>query len=155
MTAAEAMAQFPAQLKLEDDFVAVYNEDAGVIHATQAVAMFQRLASARGAELRDRTKVVSITPIGGDSTGGGGGGGSSGGGGGGCNGSSGSSSERGRGGSGGSGGGGSSSGGGSGGGSVRSSGGSGGSGNGVRITTARGDTITADSCVVTWQGALP
>ena len=73
-----------------------------MVHATQAVAMFHRLAVKHGAEVRDRTKVVAITPFSG--SGGSGGGGGSG---------------------------------------------------GVRITTARGDTVTAESCVVTcgaWYG---
>jgi len=69
--------------------------------------MFQRLAIKHGSEVRDRTKVVSITPFGGGSAVGG----------------------------------------------SASGGGSGSSG--VRITTARGDTVTAESCVVTcgtWCG---
>ena len=62
MTSEQANARFPRQLNLPPGFVAVYNEDAGVIHATQAVAMFQRLAMANGAHVVDRTKVIAITP---------------------------------------------------------------------------------------------
>lgn len=120
MDATQANARFPRQLKLPSDFIAVYNSDGGVIHATQAVAMFQRLAMANGAEVIDRTKVVAITTPEDDprsaqeATAGG---------------------DRGRGGDG-----------------VGSA-----KGGRVQVTTARGDTVTATSCVVTcgaWAGKL-
>ncbi|GAQ89326.1 sarcosine oxidase [Klebsormidium nitens] len=59
LTAAAAMDRFP-QLRLPDDHVAIYSPAAGVLNATKAVAMFQRLATARGATLRDRIKIEHI-----------------------------------------------------------------------------------------------
>lgn len=116
MDASQANARFPRQLNLPSDFIAVYNSDGGVIHATQAVAMFQRLAMANGAEVIDRTKVVAITTpeaTGGDCGGGGDGDGSA---------------------------------------AAAAAG-----GGRIQVTTARGDTFTATSCVVTcgaWAGKL-
>eukprot|EP00242_Pyramimonas_sp_CCMP2087_P008053 CAMPEP_0198199154 /NCGR_PEP_ID=MMETSP1445-20131203/2475_1 /TAXON_ID=36898 /ORGANISM="Pyramimonas sp., Strain CCMP2087" /LENGTH=371 /DNA_ID=CAMNT_0043868905 /DNA_START=309 /DNA_END=1427 /DNA_ORIENTATION=+ len=51
--------RFPL-VDLPEDFVAVVNPDAGMIHATKAVAMFLQLAKQAGAETRDQTRVIDI-----------------------------------------------------------------------------------------------
>lgn len=60
--AAEIRARFPA-FAVGDEVEALYQADAAVIPATRALATLLRSAVARGAELRDRTPVISIEPL--------------------------------------------------------------------------------------------
>lgn len=57
----DCAARFPA-LKLPQDSLIVYTAQGGIIRASKAVAMFQHLALKHGAVLRDRTKVLKISP---------------------------------------------------------------------------------------------
>ncbi|GJP38098.1 hypothetical protein CLOM_g22543 [Closterium sp. NIES-68] len=47
----------------DSDLVGVFCPDAGVLHATKSVAMFQQLAARHGAALRDKTAVTAIEPL--------------------------------------------------------------------------------------------
>ncbi|MCH8907846.1 MAG: N-methyl-L-tryptophan oxidase [Candidatus Heimdallarchaeota archaeon] len=51
--------KFP-MLKVGENFVGIYQEEAGIIDATRAVEMFQTQAKKHGAELKDQTEVVDI-----------------------------------------------------------------------------------------------
>jgi len=55
----EVSARFPAYT-LDEDFEAVYQEDAGLLAAERAVATLQRYAAAEGAVLRERERVVDV-----------------------------------------------------------------------------------------------
>jgi len=55
----EVRARFPA-FTLDQDFEALYQEDAGILAAGRAVATMQRLAAAEGAVLREREAVLEI-----------------------------------------------------------------------------------------------
>lgn len=55
----EVSARFPA-FTLDEDFEAVFQEDAGVLAADRAVATMQRSAAAEGAVLRDRERVSAV-----------------------------------------------------------------------------------------------
>lgn len=48
-------------LKLPSDYIAIANKDAGVLNATKSVAMFLQLCRSRGADIRDRSPVETIS----------------------------------------------------------------------------------------------
>ena len=58
LTPREVKARF--HVAIPDDFQAVYNDAAGTVNATKAVAMFQRLARSSGARIVERTRVVGL-----------------------------------------------------------------------------------------------
>ena len=62
LTAAQLQHRFPL-VRLPADFTAVLNAEAGMLHATKAVSMMLGLARARGAVLRDRTRVLNVQPL--------------------------------------------------------------------------------------------
>mmetsp|Transcript_33675 Transcript_33675/g.73529 ORF Transcript_33675/g.73529 Transcript_33675/m.73529 type:complete len:438 (-) Transcript_33675:132-1445(-) len=61
LSPAQLAARFPL-VSVPDDYVAVTNPDAGMLHATKSVAMFLLLAQAAGAHTRDRIQVLDIDP---------------------------------------------------------------------------------------------
>jgi sarcosine oxidase len=61
LTPDEVAARWP-QFRLPDDVDTIYTPDSGIVHASRSVAALQMQARAHGAELRDRTRVESITP---------------------------------------------------------------------------------------------
>jgi sarcosine oxidase len=65
LDSAEVAARWP-RVRLPEGGVALYQADTGMVNAAQTVAALQRLADARGAELRDHTpaRVVAAGPDG-------------------------------------------------------------------------------------------
>ena len=63
ISAAEVRERFP-QFHLPEDMIALYQHDAGVLRASRSVQAHIRLARQYGAEVRDNTPVLSITPVG-------------------------------------------------------------------------------------------
>ena len=61
LSPAEVAVRFPA-FALPAGYVGVFQRDAGVLRATQAVAMFHELARRRGAHVRGSTKVTALQP---------------------------------------------------------------------------------------------
>lgn len=63
----ETAATWPGKgaFRVPDGWMAAVSERGGVINATKAVEMFQRLAVKRGAVVREKTEVVDITKQGG------------------------------------------------------------------------------------------
>lgn len=55
----ELRVRYP-MLQIPDGYIGIYQPDAGIIHAKNAVAMFQELATNHGAILQDHAKVISI-----------------------------------------------------------------------------------------------
>ncbi|HVU12302.1 MAG TPA: N-methyl-L-tryptophan oxidase, partial [Phototrophicaceae bacterium] len=62
LSADELKELFP-QFQLEDDMVALYQADAGLLRASKAVQANVRLAKQYGADMRDNSPVTSITPL--------------------------------------------------------------------------------------------
>lgn len=62
LSSSEAGRRYPL-LRVPQGYSVVFSPDAGVLKATKAVHSLQRIASARGAVLRDCTKVVGITAM--------------------------------------------------------------------------------------------
>lgn len=67
LTAAQARARFPA-FELPDSYAALFQADAGILNASKAVRMFQELARAQGALLRDCAAVTEVQPRAGPGT---------------------------------------------------------------------------------------
>jgi sarcosine oxidase len=63
LDAAGMMKRFPA-FRLPDEFVGVFQSDGGVLRAEPAVATFQAVARAAGADLRFVERVTSVAPDG-------------------------------------------------------------------------------------------
>jgi sarcosine oxidase len=63
LDAAGVMKRFPA-FRLPDDFTGVFQPDGGVLQAEPAVAAFQAVARAAGADLRTDERVVAVAPDG-------------------------------------------------------------------------------------------
>ena len=61
LTNQECKARF-SSLTLPEDSLIVYTNQGGIIRASKAVAMFQSLALRHGATLRDRAKLLRISP---------------------------------------------------------------------------------------------
>jgi len=59
LNAVQLRTKYP-MLKIPDDFKGIYQKDAGILNATESVAMFQILAKKYGATLIDNMKVISI-----------------------------------------------------------------------------------------------
>ncbi|MBO0752469.1 MAG: N-methyl-L-tryptophan oxidase [Bradyrhizobiaceae bacterium] len=64
LDAATVMKRFPA-FRIAEDFTAVFQPDGGVLRAEPAVAAFQAVARAAGADLRIGERAVAVTPEGG------------------------------------------------------------------------------------------
>ena len=62
LTPSKAMEMFPG-LQLPEDYIAVLQEDAGVLHATKSVMMMQNLAKSEGAQFYENEEVVDIIPL--------------------------------------------------------------------------------------------
>ncbi|GLY16925.1 N-methyl-L-tryptophan oxidase [Kineosporia rhizophila] len=58
----EQVARRWPQFRLTDDVETVYTADTGIVHASRSVAAFQMQARMHGAQLRDRTPVLRLTP---------------------------------------------------------------------------------------------
>lgn len=54
------------QFSIKDDQEVIYSSDSGIVHAAKSVSAFQALARFYGAELKENTKVHSVTPNGSD-----------------------------------------------------------------------------------------
>lgn len=67
LSASEAMKLHPG-LDLPDDYIAVLQEDAGILHATKSVMMMQSLAKKEGAKFFENEEVLDIIPNTSDST---------------------------------------------------------------------------------------
>jgi sarcosine oxidase len=65
MDGAEAMRRWP-QWRLEESVKVLYQPDAGIAAASRCNAVHRRLAVARGAVLRSRTRVVGLRELGGE-----------------------------------------------------------------------------------------
>jgi sarcosine oxidase len=63
LDAARVMKRFPA-FRLPDDFTGVFQPDGGILRAEPAVAAFQAVARATGAELRTDERVLGVAPDG-------------------------------------------------------------------------------------------
>jgi len=57
----EVAIRFPT-LRLPEDSLVIYTSQGGILQASKAVAMFQALAAKHGAVLRDRAKVLRVSP---------------------------------------------------------------------------------------------
>ncbi len=62
ISASEIRELFP-QFQPPEDMIAVYQKDAGVLRASRSVQAHVRLARQYGADVRDNTPVLSITPV--------------------------------------------------------------------------------------------
>src|SRR5664279_1268915 len=62
ITPAESHELYP-QFQLDDDMLVLYQAEAGVLRASRAVQAQVRMARQYGAEVRDNTPVISITPL--------------------------------------------------------------------------------------------
>lgn len=51
---------------IPEDHAVIYSKNTGIVHAYKAITAMQFLARAYGAEMKERTRVESITPIGND-----------------------------------------------------------------------------------------
>lgn len=61
LQAAEAEKRFP-QFRFAEDWQVIYQADAGILRASACVRAHLELARRHGAELRDRTPVIGLTP---------------------------------------------------------------------------------------------
>ena len=61
LSPAEVQARWP-QFRVPENVETVYTADTGIAHASRTVATLQMRARTHGAEIRDRTAVLSLTP---------------------------------------------------------------------------------------------